>query len=206
MKKRLSFSIGVFVSSLLLTACSSTSTSTHEDDFFAENRQHVSEQYADATHNRGARGAKAKLNTQRHGVMAESIETEGQKTFIFNPEKLAWGAYDENGELIRYGRASGGNNWCADVGRPCRTTVGEFEIYRKGNANCKSSKYPKPNGGAPMPYCMFFHGGMAIHGSNDVPDHNASHGCVRVPKADAEWLHKEFLEVGTKVHVHPYES
>ena len=54
-----------------------------------------------------------------------------------------------------------------------------------------------------MPYCMFFHGGYALHGSNFVPDYNASHGCVRMSPDDAQWLNEDFVQEGlTKVHVH----
>ena len=45
-----------------------------------------------------------------------------------------------------------------------------------------------------------FKGGFAIHGSNDVPNYNASHGCVRVSPDAARWLNEEFMTVGeTKV-------
>lgn len=56
-----------------------------------------------------------------------------------------------------------------------------------------------------MPYCMFFKGGYAIHAS-DVPGYNASHGCVRVFYEDAEWLNREFADIGTSVIVRPYET
>lgn len=35
---------------------------------------------------------------------------------------------------------------------------------------------------------QYFYRGWAIHGSNSVPAYPASHGCVRVPRADAKWL------------------
>lgn len=35
---------------------------------------------------------------------------------------------------------------------------------------------------------MYFYQGWAIHGSNSVPAYPASHGCVRVTRADALWL------------------
>lgn len=51
-----------------------------------------------------------------------------------------------------------------------------------------------------MPYCMFFQGGFAIHGSSDLPGHHASHGCVRVLVKDAQWLNEEFV-INHKVQV-----
>jgi peptidoglycan hydrolase-like protein with peptidoglycan-binding domain len=35
---------------------------------------------------------------------------------------------------------------------------------------------------------IFFNGGIAIHGSLSVPTYPASHGCVRIPMAPAEWF------------------
>lgn len=34
----------------------------------------------------------------------------------------------------------------------------------------------------------YFRGGYAIHGSSSVPGYPASHGCVRVPNWEADWL------------------
>ena len=35
---------------------------------------------------------------------------------------------------------------------------------------------------------MYFFKGWAIHGSPSVPAYPASHGCVRISNADADWL------------------
>lgn len=116
---------------------------------------------------------------------------------------LAWGAYTPQGKLVNWGPISGGKKYCADVGRSCRTPFGSFSVYRVQGAGCKSSKYPLPRGGAPMPYCMHFKGGFAMHGSPTVPGYNASHGCVRLFTEDAKWLNHNFVNIGTKVHVIP---
>ncbi len=131
-------------------------------------------------------------------------EATGNKVFVFSPALSQWAAYDKNGNLVRTGRASGGKLWCADVGRSCRTPQGKFRVYKKGNAACKSSKYPLGTGGAAMPYCMHFNGGYAIHGSPHVPNYPASHGCIRVTPQDAHWLHQNFINVGTSVEVTGY--
>lgn len=127
-----------------------------------------------------------------------------QKTFIFDPKATAWAAYDANGNRVKTGRASGGKGFCADVGRPCRTVTGRFKVYSKRGPDCVSNKYPVGEGGAPMPNCMFFHGGYSIHGSYNVPDHNASHGCVRVLPSAAKWLDNNFMQIGTRVVVERY--
>jgi hypothetical protein len=130
----------------------------------------------------------------------------GRRVFIFDPQHKAWAVYDEQGSRINTGKASGGSVYCPDVGRPCRTVVGRFTIVAKGDGNCESSKYPiETQGGAPMPYCMHFGSkGYAIHGSDAIPDYNASHGCIRVTPMVAEWLNNNFMRVGSTVIVWPY--
>ena len=141
------------------------------------------------------------------------IDPPNEKLIIIDPNKHAWGAYDPEGALVRWGPATGGAGWCRDIGRSCRTKSGAFRIYSLGSSNCVSSKFPVPDGGAPMPYCMFFNGGQALHGSpGGVVRDNASHGCVRLYVSDAEWLRYDFVEGpnayngyrGTKVIVRPY--
>jgi len=125
------------------------------------------------------------------------------KAFIYDPRSLRWKA-TKNGKVIRSGRGSGGSNYCRDVKRACRTPTGTFRMIGKRGVNCRSSRYPLGKGGAPMPYCMFFSKYYAIHGSPDVPNYNASHGCIRVKPHDARWLYHQFMEIGTKVVVKPY--
>jgi lipoprotein-anchoring transpeptidase ErfK/SrfK len=45
---------------------------------------------------------------------------------------------------------------------------------------------------------MYFNGGEAIHGSNEIEYNNVSHGCVRVHISDAQWLKQQFVEGPTK--------
>ncbi len=125
-------------------------------------------------------------------------------TFVFSPRTLKWKAINNKGNVIRSGRGSGGRNYCKDVRRACRTPSGTYHIISKRGANCRSSRYPIGKGGSPMPYCMFFSKYYAIHGSPDVPNYNASHGCVRVRPSDARWLHKNFIHIGTKVIIKSY--
>jgi hypothetical protein len=68
-------------------------------------------------------------------------------------------------------------------GKPSTPTIlGDFRIY---------SRVPGylPDG---MYYSSFFYRGYAIHGYSPAPDYPASHGCMRLPIADAipayDWL------------------
>lgn len=130
----------------------------------------------------------------------------GEKTVLVDPTVHAWGAYGSDGELIKAGLATAGSDYCPDLHRRCHTGSGSFRVYSLGSPYCKSSMFPMPHGGAPMPYCMFFNRNQALHGSpeGEVVEGNISHGCVRLHVADAEWLRYNFVNVGTKVVVKPY--
>ncbi|MCX7114874.1 MAG: L,D-transpeptidase [Gammaproteobacteria bacterium] len=129
----------------------------------------------------------------------------GKKVFVFDPQVPAWAAYDAEGNLVKTGSASGGKDYCEDVGRKCRTVTGVYRVYSKKGPECTSSIYPiETNGGAKMPYCMHFSGGYSIHAAYEVPGYNASHGCIRVLPSAARWLNEDFINVGTTVIVKPY--
>jgi L,D-transpeptidase ErfK/SrfK len=132
---------------------------------------------------------------------AQQISPPGERIVIVSTSEQAWGAYDQNGVLLRWGPTSTARGYCPDIGHGCHTALGKFAVYEKQGKGCFSTKYPVGRGGAPMPYCMFFHGGFALHGSYEVPGYNASHGCVRMMVDDAKWLNEEFVEIGTPVIV-----
>jgi len=140
-------------------------------------------------------------------VFPLQISPTGYKQFIFDPRAAAWVAYDANGNRVMTGSASGGKDFCEDVGKPCRTVTGAFRVYNKRGPECKSGEYPvETTGGAKMPYCMYFYRGFTIHAAYEVPTYNSSHGCVRVWPSAAKWLNEEFLTVGTKVTVLSYDG
>lgn len=173
------------LSAALLTGCATKS------DFYLEN-------------NLGSQDASK--SSSQGGSLPATWKTHGKKVFVFDPKVGEWAAYDQNGQRVSSGRASGGRDFCPDIGRGCRTPAGTYRVTSKGGADCQSSIFPiETNGGAPMPYCMKFGlKGYAVHGSYDVPNYNASHGCVRVTPADAKWLSENFMQVGTKVIIESY--
>lgn len=93
----------------------------------------------------------------------------------------------EGGERVVTLKVSSGNG--ATYRRPdgssarSRTPVGSFTIERRIAGLRESSA-----GLGTLYDPMYFHRGFAIHGSNSVPAGPASHGCVRVSRADAVWL------------------
>lgn len=153
----------------------------------------------------------------RHGWHKTARKAVKEPKFVYQapPDKIAdsniinvnlshgtWAAYDAQGQLVNSGPVSGGKSYCPDIDKKCKTATGTFKIYEKRGAKCKSKIFPVGKGGAPMPYCMFFHQGFALHGSNAVPNYNASHGCIRMKPTDAKWLHENFVNVGkTRVKV-----
>jgi L,D-transpeptidase ErfK/SrfK len=129
------------------------------------------------------------------------IKPNGEKRVIVNLSLHAFGAYNEYGYLVHWGPVSGGKGWCPDINRACNSAVGEFRITHKKGAACISNRFPiETSGGAPMPYCMFYYRGFALHAST-LPGFHASHGCLRLFKDDALWLNRQFLDVGTQVVV-----
>ena len=189
MKGALVTILSVFV--FLLSSCANRNTTTHSYSSITPTSEEELELASRQSRPDYALRLPSHINTH-------------EKTILIDPSVHAWGAYDSNGDLIRAGLATAGGNWCDDVGRACRTRAGTFRIYSLGSEGCKSSIYPLPNGGAPMPYCMFFNGNQGLHGSPYTVEGNVSHGCVRITVNDAEWVRYQFARPGTKVIVRPY--
>lgn len=148
----------------------------------------------------------AKANYMQLSPMPHHISATGEKEIIVNLKKFAFGAYNPDGQLVYWGPATGGRAWCADLDRTCKSATGKFRIWNIKGAECKSRTYPiaakdGKNGGAHMPYCMFYYRGFAIHGSTLSGFTNRSRGCVRLFVGDAEWLAKNFVTPGTRAIV-----
>src|SRR3990167_2280936 len=70
------------------------------------------------------------------------MDTHHQKFLLVDLSLFAFGAYDENGNLVRWGPASGGEQYCSDSHRSCASAEGTFKIYKVGGADCTSNEYP----------------------------------------------------------------
>jgi len=98
----------------------------------------------------------------------------------------------EDGIVVFDGRISSGK-------RGRETPTGEYRIMQKKRYH-KSNLWPKPNGGAKMPYMMrLTNSGIAMH-LGYVPDKPASHGCIRLENGFAQKMYK-WARVGTYVYV-----
>lgn len=132
------------------------------------------------------------LDIMDYAPLPKQIEAPGRKLILVSLHDEAFGAYDVDGNLSYWGPVSSAKGYCSDIGHGCHTPTGHFEIISKEGSGCYSTKFPVGRGGAPMPFCMFFHGGFALHGSYELPGYNDSHGCVRLFVNDARWLNQEF--------------
>ena len=94
----------------------------------------------------------------------------------------------ENGRVVRALHSSSGAG--ADA-----TPTGSYSVFRK-ELNSWSVPYE-----VWLPYASYFNKGIAFHGYADVPTHPASHGCVRLPLAEAPFAYA-FMSIGTPVVVY----
>jgi len=71
------------------------------------------------------------------------------------------------------------------------TRDGYFRIYRKLAGFSPNHLY----------YPSYFDGLRALHGWTEVPTYNASHGCVRIPYWNAQWVYG-LADYGTRVVIY----
>jgi len=74
------------------------------------------------------------------------------------------------------------------------TPEGDFRVYRKER---ESWSIPFR---VWLPWASYFSGGVALHGYASVPPFAASHGCVRIPLAEAPTVYS-FARLGVSVRV-----
>jgi len=98
----------------------------------------------------------------------------------------------EDGAVVFDGRISSG--------KPGHETPeGDFTLLQKKRHH-KSNLWPKPKGGAKMPYMMrLTNTGIAMH-LGYVSNRAASHGCIRLKKGFAKEMFN-WIKVGTRVYV-----
>lgn len=104
--------------------------------------------------------------------------------------------------VYRHGRLALVSRVSTGAGRPycfhghCGNAVtprGNFRVYRKRNGWRMG-----PLGAMYRP--LYVHGGIAMHGSAQVPLRPASHGCVRIPMSAADLVYR-LVAKGTRVYI-----
>ncbi len=98
----------------------------------------------------------------------------------------------QDGKVKFYGRISSG--------KPGRETpTGSFYVREK-DIDHVSNLWPKPNGGAHMPYALrITHDGIAMH-LGPTPNYPASHGCIRMRSGFAQRMYA-WAQKYTKVDI-----
>lgn len=145
-------------------------------------------------HGRGDAATLALLRTARiptpgYSGPADHLEVDIPRQVVF---------VVRGGEMAAVLATSTGNNklftsqgWT----RRAVTPNGVFKITRKINGMRIS-----PLGQLYKP--SYFNGGIAFHGNPSVPVNPASHGCVRLPMAFADWFFSSASPVGMTVYVY----
>jgi hypothetical protein len=118
----------------------------------------------------------------------------GQAKYVLIDLKRQFlGAY-ENGRLVASYPISSGR-----YGYP--TPAGDNQVTLKKRLH-KSSLYPPPNGGWPMPWAVRFRGTQYWIHAGDLPGRPDSHGCIRLFPADAKAFY-DWAEIGLPVRLVP---
>ncbi|MEQ1860195.1 MAG: L,D-transpeptidase [Chthoniobacteraceae bacterium] len=116
----------------------------------------------------------------------------GAKRVVIDKTEQKLRAYD-GGQLVFETRVSTGME-----GR--RTPNGSFRARMK-----EPMHYSSLYDNAPMPYSVQFHGNYFLHGYSVVPDHPASHGCIRLPMnglgRNPAKLFYDWVRIGTPIRV-----
>lgn len=137
-----------------------------------------------------------------------------QMSIIFDDDQPVMIAHSSSGELDASGNPafySEKATWTVDArGREydeprtgiasayAKTPAGVFTVHRKETGNHQSSL-----GGMTNP--VYFNYGIALHGAYQVPDHPASHGCVRINQHMAKYF-QDLIEMGDQVYVWGYDG
>ncbi|GAB3257115.1 L,D-transpeptidase family protein [Kineosporia babensis] len=121
------------------------------------------------------------------GTVVE-VDKKRQVLKIVKDGKVRYTLNTSTGSGERY--VSGGSTHIAS------TPKGHYRVFRQidGYRHAPLGLLYRPK---------YFNGGIAVHGANSVPTYPASHGCVRVSNAAADWIWDTGkMPIGTKVWVY----
>ena len=123
-------------------------------------------------------------------AISSTILHASQEVVVDLAEQKAYAV--EDGSIVFEGRISSGM-------KGHETPEGEFTILQKKRYHV-SNLWPKPKGGAVMPYMLRLNNdGIAMH-LGAVPNRPASHGCIRLANGFAQKMF-DWIRVGTTVVV-----
>ena len=122
-------------------------------------------------------------------IAAAALLFGANKKIVVDLSKQEAFAY-EDGKLLMKG-------WISSGKPDFETPKGRYRVLAKEKFHI-SNEWPKPDGGAEMPFMLrLTWSGVAIH-LGYVPNYPASHGCVRAKDGLAQELYK-WADIGTRV-------
>ncbi len=122
-------------------------------------------------------------------IAAAALLFGANKKIVVDLSKQEAFAY-EDGKLLMKG-------WISSGKPDFETPKGRYRVLAKEKFHI-SNEWPKPDGGAEMPFMLrLTWSGIAIH-LGYVPNYPASHGCVRAKDGLAQELYK-WADIGTRV-------
>lgn len=126
---------------------------------------------------------------------------------VYLPEQVAVLFVNAAVRLVTHISSGDGQEWCSKVTIDnddgshiikgiCGTSITPGGVYRfqdkvEGWKNAALGRLYNP---------VFFNYGIAVHGASNVPDHPASHGCIRIPMHIAEYF-STLVGIGDLVYV-----
>jgi LysM repeat protein len=139
----------------------------------------------------GAAAQNVSAQTPPNIVPAPPTLLEGKQVVVDLSDQMVY-AY-QDGALLR--------SVLVSTGLPATPTVqGDYRVYHILEAQrMVGPGYDLPG----VPYVMYFYQGYALHGTywHNNFGQPMSHGCVNLPTPEAEWFFRNFVELGTAVHV-----
>jgi peptidoglycan hydrolase-like protein with peptidoglycan-binding domain len=140
------------------------------------------------------------IDTRVQGTFTEGdlieVDKGRQVLFVIRGGKTLWAFNTSTGSEKPYtevNQKEGGT-----IQGDAKTPEGEFKVYNeytKGWEKGQLGELYRPK---------YFKGGVAVHGSNSIPEYPASHGCVRLTTTAMDWMWaNDIMPKGTQVVVHP---
>jgi glycosyltransferase involved in cell wall biosynthesis len=124
-------------------------------------------------------------------LLSTTLLASASKKIVVDLAKQEAFAYEDNKLVLK--------GWISSGKAEYKTPRGRYRVLAKEKFHI-SNEWPKPDGGAEMPYMLrLTWSGIALH-LGYVPNHPASHGCIRVKNNFAQMLYK-WADVGTRVIV-----
>lgn len=117
----------------------------------------------------------------------------GKKVILINPRIHAWAAYGRNGNRVHSGVTLAGADCCHNLDQTCSSPPGTYRMIPQRGA------YQAYIDGVLMTACLCFSPSLCASSRAVDDNNNLSHGCLRLPIQDVQWLRLHFLTNATPI-------